>query len=702
MIKSLVKSVRKRDRTAVPFDRSKITNAILKAAAAAGIPDGRLARHMSDEVLIALNTRFRGGIPTVEEIQDAVVSVLMREQKDVARVYITYRQRRAEIREKKQLLFGVYDDLKLDLNATKVLSKRYLQRDENNRIIETPKQMFRRVARVIATSDSQYGGSPKQSEETFFRMMSGLDFVPNSPTLMNAGTRLGNLSACFVLPVEDSLEGIFDTLKNAAVIHQSGGGTGFSFSRLRPRGDVVKSTMSVASGPVSFMRIYDAMTDTIKQGGRRRGANMGILRCDHPDVVEFINCKADGGMQNFNISVAATDAFMKAVQKDDDYDLINPRNGEVARTMPARTVFDIIVRNAWKTGDPGLVFIDRMNKENTIRDVGLIEATNPCGEVPLLPFESCNLGSLNLSRFIDSKGADFDWGRLRTAVREAVHFLDNVIDANTYPLKQIDAMSKSNRRIGLGVMGWADALILLGIRYDTKEALSLADRLMRFINDEALKASVELAEKRGSFPNFAHSTLRKEHKHMRNVALTTIAPTGTISIIAGCSSGIEPLFAVSFYREVMEKTKLLETNKAFEKVAIDRGFYSRDLMEKIAHGLSIQKMSEIPKDVREVFVTAHDIPPEWHVRMQAEFQKHVDNAVSKTVNLPFDAKPSEVEDVYMAAYRLGVKGITVFRYGSKAEQVLYVGRPGEEPVKRGKVVAGSEFSGYCSSGTCTF
>jgi len=701
MIKSLVKSVRKRDGTVVPFDQSKITNAILKAAAVAKIPDRQLANHISDDVLIMLNTRFRDRIPTVEEIQDVVVRVLLKEQKDVAHIYITYRQRRAEVREKKQLLFGVYDDLKLDLNATKVLSKRYLQRDENGRIIETPKQMFRRVARVIATSDSQYGGSPKQSEETFFRMMSSLDFVPNSPTLMNAGTRLGNLSACFVLPVEDSLEGIFDTLKNAAIIHQSGGGTGFSFSRLRFRGDIVKSTMSVASGPVSFMRIYDSMTDTIKQGGRRRGANMGILRCDHPDIVEFINCKMGGGMQNFNISVAATDAFMKAVQDNGDYDLINPRNGEVVRTMSARTVFDIIVQNAWKTGDPGLVFIDRMNQMNPVKEVGLIEATNPCGEVGLLPYESCNLGSLNLSRFVNAKGTDFDWDRLRTTVREAVHFLDNVIDANKYPLKQIDAVSKANRRIGLGIMGWADALIALSIRYDTKEALTLANRLMKFINDEALKASIELAEKRGSFPNFVHSTQRKKHKHLRNVALTTIAPTGTISIIAGCSSGIEPLFAVSFYREVMEKTKLLETNKAFERVAIDRGFYSRDLMERIAHGLSIQKIAEIPKDVREVFVTAHDISPEWHVRMQAEFQKHVDNAVSKTVNLPFDAKPEDIEDVYLTAYKLGAKGITVFRYGSKAEQVLYVGRPGEEP-KKGKVVAGSEFSGYCSSGVCTF
>jgi len=702
MIKSLIKSVRKRDGSIVAFDQSKITNAILKSTVAAKQPDKGLAQHASEAVLIVLNSKFRGRVPTVEDIQDVVVDVLLKEKKDVARVYITYRQKRAEVREKKQLLFDVYDDLKLDLNATKVLSKRYLQRDENGRIIETPKQMFRRVARVVATSDSQYGGSPKQSEETFFRMMSSLDFVPNSPTLMNAGTRLGNLSACFVLPVEDSLEGIFDTLKNAAIIHQSGGGTGFSFSRLRPRGDVVKSTMSVASGPVSFMRIYDSMTDTIKQGGRRRGANMGILRCDHPDIVEFINCKMGGGMQNFNISVAATDAFMKAVKDDDDYELVNPRGDEVVRTMPARTVFDIIVQNAWKTGDPGLVFIDRMNKDNPIRDVGLIEATNPCGEVPLLPYESCNLGSLNLSRFVKADGTDFDWDRLRTSVREAVHFLDNVIDANKYPLKQIDAVSKANRRIGLGVMGWADALIALGIRYDTNEALCLANKLMRFINDGALKSSIELAEERGSFPNFVHSTQRRKHKHLRNVALTTIAPTGTISIIAGCSSGIEPLFAVSFYREVMEKTKLLETNRAFERIAIDRGFYSRGLMEKIAHGLSIQKISEIPRDVREVFVTSLDISPEWHVRVQAEFQKHVDNAVSKTVNLPFDAKPSDIEDVYLSAYRLGTKGITVFRYGSKAEQVLYIGRPGEEPTRGGKVVAGSEFSGYCQNGVCTF
>jgi ribonucleoside-diphosphate reductase alpha chain len=427
---------------------------------------------------------------------------------------------------------------------------------------------------------------------------------------------------------------------------------------------------------------------------------MGILRCDHPDIVEFVNCKMGGGMQNFNISVAATDKFMKAVQKNEDYDIINPRNGEVVRTMPARTVFDIIVQNAWKTGDPGLVFIDRMNKANPIKEVGLIESTNPCGEIPLLPYESCNLGSINLSKFVNAKGTDFDWGRLRTAVREAVHFLDNVIDANKYPLKQIDSISKANRRIGLGIMGWADALIAMWIRYDTKEALALAKKLMKFIHDEALKTSIELAEKRGSFPNFVHSTQRRKYKHLRNVALTTIAPTGTISIIAGCSSGIEPLFAVSFYREVMEKTKLLETNKAFERIAIDRGFYSRDLMERIAHGLSIQKIAEIPKDVRDVFVTAHDISPEWHVKMQAAFQKHVDNAVSKTVNLPFNAKPEDIEKVYLTAYKLGVKGITVFRDGSRAEQVLYIGRPGEG-LKKGKVIAGSEFSGYCPSGVCT-
>ena len=695
MIKSLIKKIRKRDNSVESFDQNKITNAILKALAAVFRPDKKLAQDLSDLVVLQLNKKYENKIPYIEDVQDTVVSVLKKEkQEDVYRAYSIYRKERAKLRKMKETLFGVYDDLKLDVNAIQVLAKRYLIRDDSGRIIETPRGMFRRVARAIAAPDENYGNSVAKAEEKFYRMLTNLEFIPNSPTLMNAGTPLGQLSACFVLPVEDSLEGIFDSLKHAAIIHQSGGGTGFSFSRIRPRGDIVKSTKSVASGPVSFMKIYDSMTETIKQGGRRRGANMGILRCDHPDILEFISSKTEGGIVNFNISVAVTGRFMSAVMKNDDYDLINPRTQKVVKTVNARKVFNQITLNAWKSGDPGLVFIDEINRKNQVRKIGSIEATNPCGEVPLLPYESCNLASINLNKMMMKDNGDFDWGRLRESVHEVVHFLDNVIDANKYPLLQIQQMTTSNRRLGLGIMGWADILLRMQIKYDSNEALGMAEKLMKFINEEAHKKSEALGRERGAFPNFRMSTLVGTHKSLRNVALTTIAPTGTVSIVAGCSSGIEPIFAVSFVRNVLEGTKLLETNKVFEKTARKRGFYSHDLMEKIAREGSLQKISGIPKDVKEIFVTALDIEPEWHVKMQAAFQKHTDNAVSKTVNLPFNAQPRDVEEIYLHAHKLKCKGITVFRYGSKAEQVLYIGRPG--------AVASPEFAGYCPSGVCPF
>jgi ribonucleoside-diphosphate reductase alpha chain len=573
------------------------------------------------------------------------------------------------------------------------------------KVIETPRQMFRRVSKTVAEADLLYDekSDVKGSEESFYQIMANREFLPNSPTLMNAGTRLGQLSACFVLPVEDSIDGIFTTLKNMAIIHQSGGGTGFSFSKLRPAGDIVGSTKGIASGPVSFMTIYDAATNVIKQGGRRRGANMAILDVTHPDILKFIEAKSkEGILTNFNVSVAVTDDFMNLVKKDGEYDLVNPRNGKAETKLRARHVFDLIVTNAWRTGDPGLIFIDEINRHNPTPQVGEIRSTNPCGEQPLLPYESCNLGSINLAKMVKEK--DVDWEKLKQVTRTAVHFLDNVIDTNKYPIKKIGELTRANRKIGLGVMGFADMLILLGIPYDSEEGLAMGEKIMKFISEEATKKSVEIGEKRGAFPNFNGSLWEKKgYKTIRNSTVTTVAPTGTISIIAGCSGGIEPLFAVAFIRNVMEGTRLLETQPTFEKIAKERGFYSRELMLEIAKTGSVQKIEMIPEDVRRIFVTSLDITPEWHVKMQAVFQRSVDNAVSKTVNLPPDATVEDVRNVYLLAYKLNCKGITVYRYGSKKEQVLYVGPLLTKELATEKhVSAESEYSGGCPAGVCTF
>ncbi|MDI9412346.1 MAG: vitamin B12-dependent ribonucleotide reductase [Bacillota bacterium] len=560
--------------------------------------------------------------------------------------------------------------MQLSNNARTVLERRYLAKIDN-KLVETPEDMLRRVAKNIA----QHETDPTW-EEKFFEIMNNLEFLPNSPTLMNAGRDLQQLAACFVLPIEDSMEGIFETLKNTALIQKSGGGTGFSFSRLRPNSDVVSSTGGVASGPVSFMKCYNAATDAIKQGGTRRGANMGILRVDHPDIIEFIQSKEDiSQITNFNISVGITEDFMEAVNSNKNYALINPRSGETVKELNAREVFELIVEMAWKNGEPGIVFLDRMNRANPTPLVGEIEATNPCGEQPLLANESCNLGSINLSTMAKRKGTEWvvNWDRLQEVVEISVRFLDNVIDVNKYPIPAIEEMTKANRKIGLGVMGFSDLLMRLGIAYNSEEGVELGREIMRFIQTKGHAASVQLGEERGSFPNYKGSIFEKTGKPMRNSTVTTIAPTGTISIIAGCSSGIEPIFALAFTRNVMDDDRLIEVNAQFEEILREEGLYADDLVEKVAATGNVRDLEQIPSALRDIFVTAYEVTPEWHIRMQAAFQEFVDNAVSKTVNFPKEATKEDIKEVYELAYDLGCKGVTVYRAGSREGEVLTVG-----------------------------
>jgi len=696
--------VRKRDGSLVAYDQTRIERAISRALAASGVRDGERARKLGLKVSAIARERLRRRYPAVEQIQDIVEEVLIAEgYAQAAKKYILYRQQRAELRETKKLL-GVEDELKLSVNAVRVLERRYLRRDEEGRIRETPMQMLRRVAAAVARAELNYGSPSDASrwEEEFLRMMSCLEFLPNSPTIMNAGLRMGQLSACFVIAVEDSMRGIFRAVREMALIHQTGGGTGFSFSRLRPKGDIVGSTKGVASGPVSFMHVFDTATEVIKQGGRRRGANMGILRVDHPDILEFITSKTkERFLKNFNISVAVTDRFMRAVAAGRDYPLVSPRTGKEAGQLSAKTVFDLIVTTAWKVGDPGIIFIDEINRHNPTPQLGEIESTNPCGELPLLPYESCNLGSINLARMVSD--GKIDWQKLRGTVRTGVRFLDDVIDVNRYIIPDIKKMTLGNRKIGLGVMGLADMLFRLGIPYDSEEGLAVGRRVMRMVLQEARAASTALGEERGVFPNWDKSRYASDNLQLRNATVTTVAPTGTISIIANCSSGIEPAFALCFVRNVMEGARLLEVNHYFEEVARKRGFHNSRLMMEIARRGSVKGVRSVPEDVCRLFVTAFDIAPTWHLRMQAAFQKYCDNSVSKTVNLPESATVDDVREAFLLAYRLKCKGVTIYRYGTRKQQVLQLMVPEIElPAAAQPIFADSEYSGGCPLPQCVF
>ncbi len=654
-------------------DADKVTQAVFAAAESMGITDRVILEGFAEQVMQRLQSVKP--LPGMEEFVPA------RQEHPVssARLQAIISDVLSADDFSPQSSSTVVSGIKLSDNAIRVLEKRYLVKNEKGEINEIPQEMFKRVAEHIASAEQLYNPESNTAAiaETFYQLMVNLEFLPNSPTLMNASRELGQLSACFVLPIEDTMESIFEAVGYTALIHKSGGGTGFSFSRLRPEMDRVGSTGGVASGPISFMRVFDTATDVVKQGGMRRGANMAILSVDHPDILKFISAKDNTDLfTNFNLSVAITDEFMQAVEKKGDYDLINPRTGERSGKLNAREVFDKIVNMSWHTGDPGVIFIDEINRFNPTPGLGKIESTNPCGEQPLLPFESCNLGSINLAKMLSSQNGQvkIDYDKLSRVVELAVHFLDNVIDVNQFPLPQIAEKSKQTRKIGLGIMGFADMLIQLGIPYNSEQALSLAEETMHFISDQADKASMELAKSRGTFPAFEGSIYDVTGgPNFRNASRTTIAPTGSLSIIANCSSGIEPIFALSYIRHILDGEELVEVNPYFEQVAKERDFFSIELMRELASGKKVKDVSSIPEEIKRVFISAHDIAPEWHVRMQAAFQKFTDSAVSKTVNFPLEATPEDIANVYLLAYHEKLKGITIYRDQSRDGQVLTTG-----------------------------
>ena len=674
--------------------RDKVARAVFAAAESMGISDRKLLEKFTEQVSQRLELVHP--FPGMEEFvpRQTKQSVSPSQIQAMVKEILTADEFSPQARS--QVISGI----KLSDNALRVLERRYLTKDGEGKVVETPQELFHRVAKHIASAEPIYNPKTDVSfyEEAFYQLMESLEFLPNSPTLMNAGHELGQLSACFVIPIKDSMESIFDAVKHTALIHKSGGGTGFSFSRLRPEKDRVGSTGGIASGPVSFMRTFDATTDVIKQGGMRRGANMAILNVDHPDILKFITAKEDPeALTNFNLSVAVTDEFMKAVVNGTNYNLVNPRTEKVTDKLNAREIFDKIVDMAWRIGDPGIVFIDEINRHNPTPKLGKIESTNPCGEQPLLPFESCNLGSINLSKMVEYKDGQpyIDYDKLSQTVKLSVRFLDNVIEVNQFPLPEIAEMTKTTRKIGLGVMGFADMLIQLGIPYDSEQGLVVAEEIAHFISEEADKASIELAQERGVFPAFQESIYDiNGGPRFRNASRTTIAPTGSLSIIANCSSGIEPLFALSYVRHILEGEEFIEVNPYFEDMAKSRGFYSSDLMKQLAEGKRLKDVKKIPEDIKGLFITAHDISPEWHVKMQAAFQRFTDSAVSKTVNFPHEATSEDVAKVYMLAYQEGLKGITIYRDRSRESQVLTVGEGVEKaegklaPRKRPKVTKG--------------
>jgi len=675
--------IRKRDGSVVEFNKDKITNAIFKAAQSVGGSDRAESEKVADLAIEYLNKKYREDyIPTVEEIQDIVEKALIdKGHAMTAKSYILYRHRKNVEREMKKML-GVQDDLKLPLNSVQVLEKRYLLRDEDGKVVESPSTLFRRVGHFLASNELAYGADEagaKYYEDAFFQIMTSFEFLPNSPTLMNAGTSLGQLAACFVLPVKDDIAQIFGSVRDQAIIHKTGGGTGFCFSYLRPRGDYVKSTAGVASGPLSFMSAFDNATNVIKQGGKRRGANMATMHVWHPDIEEFITAKQTPGvLENFNVSVMADDQFMKAVETNSEYELINPRNNAIIRKVGARSLFKLIAYSAWKSAEPGLLFIDEINRQNPT-PLDPIHATNPCGEVPMPDYESCNLGSINLSRFVELDWSKtnwkkkVDWDRLRYVVRLGFQFLDNVIDLNKYPIPEIRTQTMKNRRIGLGVMGFSRMLFKMGVRYDSDMGYDIGEQVMKFITDESRKMSHELGRARGSFPAFKDSVWAEKYDAMRNATCTSIAPTGTISMIANTSSGVEPVFALSFLKTV-RAGQYYYCDDVFEQVLKVRGLYSEELMQKVMEEGTIAHMEDLPEDIKNVFRVSHDIQPESHVMMQAAFQRHTDLAVSKTINMPAEATVEDVENVYIMAWKNGCKGITIYRDGSRNEQVLHVGK----------------------------
>lgn len=670
-----ITKIKKRDGRLVEFDKEKVVNAIFKAAESVGGSDIEIATDLADKVVELVFSKFDPKqIPTVEDIQDSVEKVLIEEgHAKTAKSFIIYRQQHAEMRKMKKNLIGTDDSTKLTPNALRIAQARYLRRDEQGDLIETPEQMFKRVAKTLSSIEKKYNKNfdVKKLEADFFEAMSNLEFLPGGRTLSNAGTEVNQLANCFVLPVEDSMESIFQTVLETALIQKVGGGTGFSFSKLRPKGDIVIKSKGIASGPISFITVFDAATEVIRQGGNRRGANMGVLRVDHPDIVEFITAKEQlDVLNNFNLSVAVTDEFMKAVKENKPYALRNPRDFQPIKEIDARKIFDLMVTMAWKNGEPGCLFIDTINKANPTPHVGPIEATNPCGEVPLLPYEACNLASINLSRFVSNKKVNYE--RLEEVVKLATRFLDNVIDVCKYPIPKIDKMVKANRKIGLGVMGFADMLLQLEVKYDSDKGIKVADEVMGFIQKTARKMSEQLAEEKGVFPNYEGSIFDGKMK-VRNATVTSIAPTGTLSMLAETSGGIEPQFAICYVKRVLENNELLYVNKYLEQALKAKGVYSEELMREIAKKGGLHGIEKIPQEIRDVFVISHEIAPEWHVKMQAIFQKHVDNSISKTINFPNYSSMEEIEKGFLLAYESGCKGVTVYRDGSRQFQVMNVG-----------------------------